>query len=217
MKKYQTVFVSCALAFIVGLIVGKAYTQEGAVIDKTNLVVLKEAIKNNRIRSIEKKRNQIVSESEKCNLQRLAADKKMKLAKSDSEDGYNEYELQQQYNESVEKWNQSVRDLFSEYTDDSEGKFQKYKDIKKQLDEQHGQAYSKMIENSKVSENEYIFNWSYQDDKKLLAIRTKYHKQLENILGDKLYTRLQQKIREYHTKRMENARKGLPRGANIDF
>lgn len=124
-----------------------------------------------------------------------------------------EYDYNLQFSESYQAWWKESLPLFlQEHFDDSSNLLSEYLIL---IDKQRKElelAWKNAEEKTKIGDNKYLYNTSYQQDLARMNIRTKYHQKLKKLLGNIAYQELQDQISLCKTNQVKKAKNNLPHG-----
>ena len=121
------------------------------------------------------------------------------------------------YEEEEVKWDQSLKELFTEKTAYPERMLEDYKKLKIQRDQAHQKVWEKNKERSKINDKTYGYFPSWEEDQERFAIDRKFHEDLKKFLGENLYQKYQQKINAQYEIQIKKARNGEPYVSGFDY
>lgn len=116
-----------------------------------------------------------------------------------------------------EKWEQTLKDLFSERTGHPEWMLEDYKKMQEERNLAIQKIWERNKEKTRISEygHAYVPNW--EEDQERFEIDRKYHENLKKFLGPKGYQKLRQKIDDEYADQIKKARNGDPFVGGIDY
>jgi hypothetical protein len=207
------------LLILIGFSIGKYSSSrksfEPRRITKTNII-------KNKIENIQEKKSGIVKNKsitsnlkDDCKINNNITKNTEKIKKD--EQPFDEYEHTIKYEKSIEEWDESLKVLFDENFQTNNELHEKYLVVKENFEKENNIYWEKIKERSKVAENRYLFNTTYQETLERHNIAIKYHQKLEDSIGKAAYKLLQNKIKTYKLNQVERARNGLYEGAYINF
>lgn len=133
------------------------------------------------------------------------------------ENQFDEYDFNQQFLEAQRQWDNSLATFFEDEVSKSEKSFEMYLNLREEAKFELNQQWEKTMEKNKLNDDGYYYGTTYEEDVKILSIRTKYHQRLKKMIGENAYNALQKKIRNYHAAQVKKARNGEYAGPHITF
>lgn len=138
------------------------------------------------------------------------------LGEDQDDKDFDEYTYEMKRKESLEEWNESI-EMFFEDNAIATDIYHSYRKLQQELEKEKETFWYKAMEKSKVNDNEYLYNTTYEDDLKMMNIRTMYHNKLKTLLGITTYQKLRQKIKDYKKEQVRRAQQGQYHGVHIHF